>query len=225
MNTDTALLTAAKRLPERTVERLSEYRRMLLECLKQGKTHIYSHELASMHGITAVQVRRDLMLIGFSSDTKKGYDVEVLIDFIGTLLDSPAGLNVGVIGMGNLAQAVTHYFNGKRSKLRITAAFDIDPNKVGHTVAGVPCYHMETFVETARKLDLRIVILTSPSSVAAGMVEPVTRAGIRGVLNFTSTPLNFPDDIYVEDYDIITLLEKVAYFSKGDLSDSVAVQD
>lgn len=225
MNTDTALLTAAKRLPERTVERLSEYRRMLLECLKQGKTHIYSHELASMHGITAVQVRRDLMLIGFSSDTKKGYDVEVLIDFIGTLLDSPAGLNVGVIGMGNLAQAVTHYFNGKRSKLRITAAFDIDPNKVGHTVAGVPCYHMETFVETARKLDLRIVILTSPSSVAAGMVEPVTRAGIRGVLNFTSTPLNFPDDIYVEDYDIITLLEKVAYFSKGDFSDSVAVQD
>ena len=73
MNTDTALLTAAKKLPERTVERLSEYRRMLLECLKQGKTHIYSHELASMHGITAVQVRRDLMLIGFSSDTKKGW--------------------------------------------------------------------------------------------------------------------------------------------------------
>ena len=225
MNTDTALLTAAKRLPERTVERLSEYRRMLLECLKQGKTHIYSHELASMHGITAVQVRRDLMLIGFSSDTKKGYDVEVLIDFIGTILDSSAGLNVGVIGMGNLAQAVTHYFNGKRSKLRITAAFDVDPGKVGHTVAGVPCYHMETFAETARRLDIRIVILTSPSSVAAGMVEPITEAGIRGVLNFTSTPLNFPDDIYVEDYDIITLLEKVAYFSKGDFSDSVVVQD
>lgn len=225
MNTDTALLTAAKKLPERTVERLSEYRRMLLECLKQGKTHIYSHELASMHGITAVQVRRDLMLIGFSSDTKKGYDVEVLIDFIGTIIDSPAGLNVGVIGMGNLAQAVTHYFNGKRSKLRITAAFDIDPNKVGHTVAGVPCYHMDTFAETARSLDLRIVILTSPSSVAAGTVEPITRAGIRGVLNFTSTPLNFPDDIYVEDYDIITLLEKVAYFSKGDPADPVSVQD
>ena len=149
----------------------------------------------------------------------------MLIDFIGTILDSSAGLNVGVIGMGNLAQAVTHYFNGKRSKLRITAAFDVDPGKVGHTVAGVPCYHMETFAETARRLDIRIVILTSPSSVAAGMVEPITEAGIRGVLNFTSTPLNFPDDIYVEDYDIITLLEKVAYFSKGDFSDSVAVQD
>ena len=213
MATDYAT-TSLNRLPERTIERLSEYRRMLLECLKQGRTHIYSHELASMHGITAVQVRRDLMLIGFSSDTKKGYDVEVLIEFIGTILDSPDGLNVGIIGMGNLAQAVTHYFNGKRSKLRITAAFDIDPQKVGHTVAGVPCFHMESFAEEALKHDLRVVILTSPSSVAPEMVEPITQAGIRGVLNFTSTPLNFPEDVYVEDYDIITLLEKVAYFSK-----------
>ena len=212
MTTDAAH-TVAKRLPERTIERLSEYRRMLLECLRQGRTHIYSHELASMHGITAVQVRRDLMLIGFSSDTKKGYDVGVLIEFIGTILDSPDGLNVGIIGMGNLAQAVTHYFNGKRSRLRITAAFDIDPRKVDRTVAGVPCYHMDTFAQEVPRHDIR-VILTSPSSVAAGMVGPITDAGIRGVLNFTSTPLTFPDNIYVEDYDIITLLEKVAYFSK-----------
>lgn len=138
----------------------------------------------------------------------------VLIEFIGTILDSPDGLNVGIIGMGNLAQAVTHYFNGKRSRLRITAAFDIDPRKVGRTVAGVPCYHMDTFAQEVPRHDIRVIILTSPSSVAAGMVGPITDAGIRGVLNFTSTPLTFPDNIYVEDYDIITLLEKVAYFSK-----------
>ena len=69
-------------IPEKTIERLSEYRRTLLSCHEQGITHIFSHVLAGIHGITAVQVRRDLMLIGFSSDTKKGYDVEVLIDFI-----------------------------------------------------------------------------------------------------------------------------------------------
>ncbi len=55
-----------------------------------------------MQGITAVQVRRDLMLIGFSSDTKKGYDVEVLIDFINGILDSPTPMNIAVIGMGHL---------------------------------------------------------------------------------------------------------------------------
>ena len=34
------------------------------------------------------------------------------------------------------------------------------------------------------------------------------------MLNFTSTPLNFPQGIIVENYDITTLLEKVAYFVK-----------
>ena len=146
-------------IPEKTIERLSEYRRTLLASHKQGITHIFSHVLAGIHGITAVQVRRDLMLIGFSSDTKKGYDVQVLIEYISKILDSPSQMNIAVLGMGHLGQAITKYFNGKGLKLKITAAFD-------------------------------------------------------GVLNFTSTPLNFPQGIVVENYDITTLLEKVAYFVK-----------
>ena len=43
---------------------------------------------------------------------------------------------------------------------------------------------------------------------------PIVNAGIKGVLNFTSKPLNFPLGIVVENYDITTLLEKVAYFVK-----------
>ena len=104
-----------KMLPERTVERLSEYRRTLLRKLSEGTTHIHSHSLASMHGITAVQVRRDLMLIGFSSDNKKGYNVSELIDFISSILDSQSVLGVAVVGMGRLATAITSYFNGKCS--------------------------------------------------------------------------------------------------------------
>ncbi|MDE7451383.1 MAG: redox-sensing transcriptional repressor Rex, partial [Alistipes sp.] len=128
-------------IPEKTIERLSEYRRTLLASHKQGITHIFSHVLAGIHGITAVQVRRDLMLIGFSSDTKKGYDVEVLISYISNILDSPTAMNVAVVGMGHLGQAITKYFNSKGLKLRITAAFDIDPEKVGRTIDGIPVYH------------------------------------------------------------------------------------
>ena len=107
---------ASSNIPEKTIERLSEYRRTLLSCHKQGITHIFSHVLAGIHGITAVQVRRDLMLIGFSSDTKKGYDVKVLIDFISNILDSDTVTNIAVIGMGHLGQAITKYFNLARSR-------------------------------------------------------------------------------------------------------------
>ena len=152
-------------IPEKTIERLSEYRRTLMNLHRQGITHIFSHVLAGMQGITAVQVRRDLMLIGFSSDTKKGYDVEVLIDFI-------------------------------------------------KTIDEIPCYSMDDFEADVSSLDINIAVLSCPSRIASDLVVPIVNAGIKGVLNFTSKPLNFPLGIVVENYDITTLLEKVAYFVK-----------
>lgn len=206
--------TLTNGIPEKTIERLSEYRRTLLASHKQGITHIFSHVLAGIHGITAVQVRRDLMLIGFSSDTKKGYDVQVLIDYISKILDSHAPMNIAVLGMGHLGQAITKYFNGKGLNLKITAAFDVDPAKVGKTIDDIPCYHLESFEEIVADKEISIVIVSSPTSVAPTLVVPIINAGIKGVLNFTSTPLNFPQGIVVENYDITTLLEKVAYFVK-----------
>lgn len=208
------MATFTNGIPEKTIERLSEYRRSLVHCHRRGITHIYSHVLAGMHGITAVQVRRDLMLIGFTSDTKKGYDVEVLIAYISKILDSETPMNIAVLGMGHLGQAITKYFNGKGLKLKITAAFDIDSAKVGQQIDGVPCYHMDSFEELASELDISLVVVSSPSKVAASFTLPIINAGIKGVLNFTSVPLNFPQGIVVENYDITTLLEKVAYFVK-----------
>ena len=201
-------------IPEKTIERLSEYRRSLLSCHKQGITHIFSHVLAGMHGITAVQVRRDLMLIGFSSDTKKGYDVKVLIEFINNILDGENVMNIAVIGMGHLGQAITKYFNSKGLKLRIVTAFDIDPEKVGTTIDDIPCYHMNQFEDVVSSMDISIVVISSPTRVAPTLVVPIINAGIKGVLNFTSAPLHFPQGIVSENYDITTILEKVAYFVK-----------
>ncbi len=208
------MATIPTNIPEKTIERLSEYRRTLMRLHRQGITHIFSHVLAGLHGITAVQVRRDLMLIGFSSDTKKGYDVQVLIDFISNILDGASQVNIGVIGMGHLGQAITKYFNGKGLKLRIVASFDTDPQKVGTTIHDIPCISMSDFERAVAELDINIAILSCPARAASDCVVPIVNAGIRGVLNFTSSPLSFPAGIVVENYDITTLLEKVAYFVK-----------
>ncbi len=201
-------------IPEKTVERLSEYRRTLNACYKQGITHIFSHVLAGMHGITAVQVRRDLMLIGFSSDNKKGYDVRELIAFISFILDSRSMMNIAVVGMGHLGQAVSKYFNSRGVNLKVTVAFDIDEDKVDRDIDGIPCFNLDKFEQVVSEHDISIVILSLPTSMAQSMVLPIINAGVKGVLNFTSTPLNFPQGIFVENYDITTLLEKVAYFVK-----------
>lgn len=204
----------ATKLPEKTVERLSEYRRTMLNCLAEGKTHIYSHELAGLHNITAVQVRRDIMFIGYTSSQRKGYDVHDLINVIGKIIDSENGLNVAVIGMGNLGQAITHYFLGKRSKLNIVAAFDVDPAKINKMISGVKCHSMDSFPELIKSLNISIALLTVPADAATETTAELVSAGIQGILNFTTLPLNVPEKVYLEEYDMITSIEKVAYFVK-----------
>ena len=202
-------------VPEKTIERLSEYRRTLIKFHKQGVTHIFSHVIAGIHGITAVQVRRDLMLVGFSSDAKRGYEVAELIDYITDLLYGQSVMNIAIVGMGNLGQAITKYFNSKQLKLKIIAAFDVDPAKVGTTIDEIPCYSMVEFEDVLSNNEIAIVILALPAKAATELVVPIINAGIKGVLNFTSAPLNFPQGIVVENYDITTILEKVAYFVKA----------
>ena len=202
------------KLPGKTIERLSQYRRVLLNCLGEGKTHIYSHDLANMLNITAVQVRRDIMLMGYSTSLKKGYDIQELISVIGSILDTRKGQNVAVVGVGNLGRAVTGYFKGKRSKLNIVATFDTDPAKINRMISGVNCYPVQQLAEQIKRLNISIAILTVPPDNAASVAESLVIAGIKGILNFTSVPVNISSNVYLEEYDMITSIEKVAYFVK-----------
>jgi redox-sensing transcriptional repressor len=201
-------------LPGKTIERLSEYRRTLLSCLKESRNFIFSHELAARLHITAVQVRRDLMLIGYTGMHRKGYDVKELIDKIAGIIDSDKGMNVAIIGIGNLGRALAGYFKGKRSKLNLVASFDNDPQKINKVISGVKCYPYQDLEKTAKELGIEVAILTVPADYAREIAEEVVRFGIKGILNFTTIPLNVPAGVYLEEYDMITSIEKVAYFVK-----------
>lgn len=205
---------AAKRLPDKTVERLSQYRRTLLIANATGKHHIFSHELAALLHITSVQVRRDIMLIGYSGTLRQGYDVKELIEIIGKIIDSKEGQKVAVIGIGNLGRAIIGYFSGKRTKLTVVAGFDINPDKVDKVYAGVWCYHFDKLTEIIKKENISIAVLTVPASEAAAVADLLVMAGIKGILNFTPKPINMPSNVHLEEYDIITSLEKLAYFVK-----------
>jgi redox-sensing transcriptional repressor len=203
---------ATKKLPDKTVERLSQYRRTLLIANATGKHHIFSHELAALLHITSVQVRRDIMLIGYSGTLRQGYDVKELIEIIGKIIDSKEGQKVAVIGIGNLGRAIIGYFSGKRTKLTVVAGFDLNPEKVDKAYAGVWCYHFDKLTEVIK--NITIAVLTVPASEAANVADLLVMAGIKGILNFTPKPINVPSNVHLEEYDIITSLEKLAYFVK-----------
>ncbi len=201
-------------LPGKTVERLSQYRRLLFNSLQEGKTNIYSHELARVTNLTPVQVRRDLMLIGYSGSQSKGYVIKDLINLIGKIIDSDSGQRIAIVGMGNLGRAITSYFLGKREKLSIVAAFDNDTQKTDRIIAGVPCHHINKLKEIIPAENISIAVLTVAPEASYEVAKLLFEAGIKGILNYTSMPLTVPPGVHLEEYDIVTSLEKLAFHVK-----------
>ncbi len=203
-------------IPGKTVERLSQYRRLLYDSINQGKTNIYSHELAKMMNLTSVQVRRDLMLIGYSGSQSKGYVIKDLVALIGNIIDSEKGQKIIVVGMGNLGRAITSYFSGKREKLSIVAAFDNDLQKTDRVVAGVPCYHINKLKDYIQGEGISIAVLTVAPEATHEVTKQLLDAGIKGILNYTSVPIKVPEGVFLEEYDIVTSLEKLAFMVKAE---------
>jgi len=65
--------------------------------------------------------------------------------------------------------------------------------------------------------EISIAIITVPADNAAIVAERLVMAGIKGILNFSPKPLNVPPHVYLEEIDMITSLEKVAYYVKKQL--------
>jgi redox-sensing transcriptional repressor len=123
-------------------------------------------------------------------------------------------MNVAIIGIGNLGRALAGYFKGKRSKLNLVASFDNDIQKINKVISGVKCYSYNDLEKIIKELEIQIAILTVPADFAEEIAEETVRYGIKGLLNFTTVPLNVPSEVYLEEYDMITSIEKVAYFVK-----------
>jgi len=201
------------RVAEKTVERLCLYRRLLIELRREGVRNVFSHVLGERLGLTAAQVRRDVMAVGYSGSTRRGYDVVGLGQAIGDYLDRPEGTRVVVVGLGNLGRALVAYFTGRREKLSVVAGFDSDPAKTERVLSGCRIYPMDELRRVADKEAAQVAMLAVPAAQAQAVAEFCVGAGIQGLLNFAPVRLRVPDHVYVLDVDLAVFLEKVAFFS------------
>jgi redox-sensing transcriptional repressor len=202
-------------IPDKTIGRLSLYRRLLNRLHSEGTRFVYSHQLAALARVTPAQVRRDIMSIGYSGNPNRGYDVLELTESIGQSLDDPQGQKVALVGVGNLGRAILNYFSGRRPRLAIVAAFDNDLRKCDRVVQGCRCYNIEQLPEIVREQGITVGAIAVPATEAQQVSNILVQVGIRGILNFAPVRLHAPANVYVEDFDMTTALEKVAYFARG----------
>jgi redox-sensing transcriptional repressor len=193
---------------------MSLYRRLLISLRDSGSAHIYSHQLARLAVVSAAQVRRDMMAIGYSGSPNRGYEIEKCIESIGNFLDAPTRQDVALVGLGNLGRAVLSYFSGRRPRLAIVAAFDKNPAKVDVTIEDCHCFHVDRMAEVIADLGIEIAIVTVPAEAAQAVADTLVAAGVKSLISFAPVRLQLPDDIFVEDVDIAAAVESAAYFAR-----------
>jgi redox-sensing transcriptional repressor len=202
------------KIPEKALERLILYRRILIKFKRENITHLVSHQLAKLAGVTSVQLRRDLMAIGYSGSSVSGYEINELMNSIGEFIDSAEKQEVALVGVGHLGRAILDYFHGKRPKLEITIAFDKDPAIVDRVFHGCRCYHTDQLHPIIFEKNIKVAIISVPVDEAQEIAEKLVQAGVTGILNYSPVNLQLPSEIYVENRDMIMAVEKVAYFAR-----------
>jgi redox-sensing transcriptional repressor len=207
--------TAGKPVVSRkTVQRLSRYRRLLTDLHNTGTTNIYSHQLAHLAGVSAAQVRRDFMVIGYSGSPNRGYQVDTCLASIESLLDGTIRQDVAIVGLGRLGQSVLAHFAGRRPLLRIAAGFDTNPALIGTSVEGCPVHSTADLEEVVKKKSIGIAIMAVPPETAQSVADSLVRAGVRSIVDFTAVPLRVPENVFMRQMDITSALETAAFFAR-----------
>ncbi|HMM11426.1 MAG TPA: redox-sensing transcriptional repressor Rex [Bacteroidales bacterium] len=197
-------------LPEKTLERLLGYRRVLLQYQYLQYGFIFSHNLARLARTSAANVRRDLMLLGAEGDVHKGYAIQSMLRLIDQALDFSQVQNMCFVGMGEPGLALYESFLEPGTALALKAQFFLGRNE--HSLSSVPAYNITEMPRVIREENIRIAVLAVSREYAREITTLMVNAGIVGILNFTPLVLQVPAHVVVENFDLNTKLQKIGYY-------------
>ena len=200
----------------KTIARMSLYRRLLISLREAGTTHVYSHQLgASRRGHCRPGAARfhGHRLLGQPHARLRGRAVHR--EHRRLPRRARSGRRSRWSASASSAVRVLAHFAGRRPKLAIVACFDNDAAKVGTSIEGCRCHHVDELDDVicrARHRDRHPRRAAgqpprrSPTASSSG--------GVRSIVSFASTPLHVPADVTVEDMDITAALETAAYLAR-----------
>jgi redox-sensing transcriptional repressor len=177
-----------------------------------GKKKVSSTELSEAVQVDSATIRRDFSYFGELGKRGYGYDVQDLMQFFAKTLNDDQMTNVALVGVGNLGSALLKYKFHQSNSIRVSAAFDVNPDIVGRIVDGIPVYPMSDMKEQIEIQQIDIAILTVPAQKSQDVVNTLVDAGIKGVLNFTPARITAPDGVLIQNVDLTNELQTLIYF-------------
>lgn len=195
-----------------TLRRLPCYLNYLQSQAEAGRTTISATAVASALGLNEVQVRKDFSAASRSGGRPKtGYSIVQLIADIEEFLGYRNTKEAVLVGVGQLGSALLSYKGFRQCGMRIIAAFDNDPDKIGTEIDGIKIYDVRDLVHICKRTNVRIGIITTPQSHAQEVCRDMLAGGILAVWNFSPTHLDVPEHIIVHNENLAVTLSMISY--------------
>ena len=200
-----------RNIPAAVISRLPRYYRYIEELRASGVERVSSSQLSELMHVTASQIRQDFNHFGGFGQQGYGYNVKFLHDEMCHILGLDKTHNMIIIGSGNLGKAIANYGNFKSRGFNILGLFDIDESLKGSMCSGAPVYMMDELEDFIKNNKVDIVVIAIPKQEAIKLVEPIVKANIKAVWNFSHTDLPFPDTVAVENVHLSESLMVLSY--------------
>ncbi len=189
-----------------TVRRLPRYLQVLKRCSGDQAEYVSSTHIAAELGYEAIQVRKDIEVLGVKGQPRVGYRTMDLVAAIESFLSWDNENDAFLIGVGHLGRALIGYKGFSDYGLRIIAGFDANESLAGQEINGVQVFGMDRLAELIIRMRIHIAVLAVPASVAQEVADIIISSGVVGIWNFTPVRLNVPDDVIVERVDLASSL-------------------
>lgn len=193
------------------IRRLPRYRRYLGELQKKGVDKISSNEFSKLIGYTASQIRQDLNNFGGFGQQGYGYNVRDLYSEISGILGLNNKYRLVIVGAGNLGHAIANYIGNYRTGFTVEGIFEVNPEMVGETVAGVKVSDYEGMVDFIESHKTDIGIICTGKESAQEVADRLCFAGVRGIWNFAPVDLEVPGHVAVENVHLSDSLYSLVY--------------
>jgi redox-sensing transcriptional repressor len=198
-------------LPEATVARLPEYLRALHHFAEAGHDTVSSEALASAAGVNSAKLRKDLSHLGSYGTRGVGYDVEVLVGQIESVLGLTQRRAVALVGVGNLGHALAGYGGFGSRGFRIAALLDADPSRVGERINDLVVRHIDDLDSVMAEQDINIAVIATPVHAAQHVADRLVAVGVTSILNFAPCVLSVPDGVDVRKVDLAIELQILSF--------------
>lgn len=198
-------------IPQASLRRLPQYHHYLVELEAKGISQVSCSVIGRDLNCVAVQVRKDLQYTGIIGKPKTGYSVRELIQSIESFLGWNNVNEAFLVGAGNLGTAILGHERFSRFGLRIVAAFDTDPSKIGQWIHDRAVLPLTELGELAERMNIHLGIITAPAEVAQSVANEMVKAGILAIWNFAPVRLKVPESIFVHNEDLYASLASLSW--------------